>query len=82
MKHKQAIPLQVPTIGGNPKQSPVDISQAVMRKCPCGHEFFNLVYRLGTVSKLAPGNTLNQDMMVQIPAFLCAECGTEFKAMS
>jgi hypothetical protein len=61
------------------KQQPqFDLSQAVKKACPCGHEFFNKVFRIGIISKLAPGNKLNQDITVEYPSYVCQSCGVEF----
>jgi len=61
------------------KQQPqFDLSQAVKKACPCGHEFFDKVFRVGIISKLALGNKLNHDITVEYPNYVCSACGLEF----
>jgi hypothetical protein len=61
-----------------PGQIQIDPSQVEKKACPCGHEFFEKVFRLGTISKLAPGNPINQDITVEYPTYICKGCGLEF----
>ena len=61
------------------RQPQIDITQAIQKKCPCEHEYFEKAYRIGVVSKMAPGNNTRQDVIVEYPVYLCNNCGEEFK---
>lgn len=68
----------VPMIGKNNQQSiMVDISHAVYKKCECGSVHFDKVYKVGTISKLTPGNKTGQDIIVEVPVYICHGCGME-----
>jgi hypothetical protein len=60
------------------KQVQLDLSQAERKVCPCGHEYFEKVFRMGMISKLAPSNPLNIDIPVEYPTYICKGCGLEF----
>ena len=56
-----------------------DIREALPRKCPsCGHEYFNLVYRLGMIPAMALRNQTRQDLLIKTEAYMCRECGNEY----
>ena len=78
MSDKKPIPMmRVPGIG-KAQQQPFDISQSVQKGCnACGSELFDKVFRIGIISKLAPGNTLNQDITVEHPIYVCRKCEWE-----
>jgi len=57
---------------------PFDVSQAQRKTCICGCELYEKVFKMGLVSRLASRNTLNQDITVEYPMYVCRECGTEF----
>jgi hypothetical protein len=59
------------------QQAPIDPSQAVKKVCPCGHDIFEKVCRLGIISKLAPGNRTGGDVNVEYWTYLCKSCGAE-----
>ena len=69
------IPMAVPNLGK--QQLPFDITQAIGQSCQCGSDLFEKVLRLKSVSKLAPGNTSGQDVMIEFAAYVCWKCGTE-----
>lgn len=75
---RKAIPMHVPAIGGAPNQAPFDISQAQPKMClGCQSEFFDLVYKVGKISSMAPGNKTGKDVTVKYEVFICLECGLE-----
>ena len=77
MKNKLNIPVQIPQIGQ--QQPQFDPSQAVPKTCEqCGKSFFTQVFRLGTISAIAPGNRTNRQILVPVPVFVCEACGWEF----
>lgn len=45
-------------------------------ECEC--EYFDMVFKIYSISKLAPGNTTNQDIVKGIPVYLCHKCGQEW----
>lgn len=68
--------MQVPAIGNQAPQ--VDVSQAISIRCKaCDSDHFEQAFRLGTVSRMAPGNKTGQDLMVRHEIFLCINCGVE-----
>jgi len=69
------IALNVPNL--SKQQIPFDITQAVGQVCQCGHELFEKVLRIKSVSKLAPGNKSGQDVMIEFTVYVCRKCGTE-----
>lgn len=72
------IPMTVPAIGGAKQQAPVDVSQAQSRKClGCEGELFDIAYRIGKVSAMAPGNKMGQDVTIKYEMFICRDCGLE-----
>jgi len=81
MKHNKnkAIPIPVPAIGGFPgQQVPFDISEAQPKGClGCGSGLFNLAYRVGKISAMAPMNKTGQDVMIKTETFICLHCGLE-----
>lgn len=79
MNHKpKGIPMAVPAIGGTQQQGPFDISQAQPKGClGCGGGLFDLVYRIGIISAMAPGNKTGQNVTVKYEVFLCHKCGLE-----
>jgi hypothetical protein len=60
-------------------QQPFDVSQAVQTKCECGHELFDKVWRLGTISSMATRNITGKNIIVEYPVYVCRECGKEYK---
>ena len=76
--HNKPIPLgAVPLVGQ--AQPPIDVTQASVRVCACGSNVFDQAFTLGMVSRMASGNKTGQDVLVQMPVFVCRECGTVFK---
>lgn len=74
---KRAIPMMVPNIGGG--MVPYDLTETVYKKCPaCDHEYFDAVYRIGNIPKIAPKNRTGQDIFVKGETFLCRKCGHEY----
>ncbi len=72
----KTIQMRVPAIGQQPPQ--VDISQSIPIKCKaCSHNQFEQAFRLGAVSRMAPGNKTGQDLMVRHEIFICINCGVE-----
>lgn len=77
-KNKVSIP--VPAIGNGQRQM-FDSSQAKQRKCECWSECFDKVFMVGVISKLAPGNRANQDIIIEVPIYVCHMCGKELNPM-
>ena len=65
---------QIPTIG----QPTVDPTKATFKQCKCGSDYFDLAYKIGVVSRMAPGNNTGQDVMVKFETFICRWCGDEY----
>jgi len=81
-KFKNVIPMSIPRIGGDSQQPEFDITQIVYSQCECGVERFCEVFKVGIISRLAPGNKTNQDISVKAPAgFVCCECGKELNPL-
>jgi len=76
-QRRDIIPMSVPAIGNGHQQPMFDVSQSVPKKCECGSEHFEKVFRVGLVSKLAPGNKMQQDIIIEIPVYICHNCGNE-----
>lgn len=80
-KHKGKIfPAPISMIGGAPQhQMPFDVTQAQPKGClGCGSELFNLAYRIGLISAIAPGNRTGKDVTVKYETFICQNCSLEF----
>jgi len=60
-------------------QPQLDPKQASPRACLCGSEFFDVAYRIGIVSRLAPGNQTSRDVLIKYEALICRGCGVEFR---
>ena len=78
MNKKGTIPMAVPNIGGaqKPQFNPADATQ---ENCQCcGAEHYVKLNKLGKVSKLAPSNATNQDILLEIPCYVCNSCGWEY----
>lgn len=74
---KKVVPMQVPNIG---QQQPFDIAEADMQTCKeCGSEFFDIVYKIGVISKLAPKNSTGKNVLIKGEAYICHDCGWEFE---
>lgn len=71
------VPMVLPGIGGA-QQQPFDLSEATMKPCPCGCEFYDKVFRMGIISQFAQSNKLKKDIPVEFAAHLCRDCGLEF----
>lgn len=69
---------RIPTIGQ--AQPQVDVTQAIRRSCVCGNDIFDKAFRVGVISKLAPGNTTNLDLLVDGIVYVCRACGHELLA--
>ena len=81
-KFKNVIPMSVPRVGGNQQQQPqFDINQAVYKKCECGCEYFDKVFKVGVISDLAPGNNTRQNIQVEGAVFVCHKCGEELNPL-
>lgn len=81
MKPKRnIISMPVPKIGNN-SQKLFDPTQAVQLNCECGSEYFDKVFKIGTISKLAPGNKSNQTIVLELPIYICHECSKELKPL-
>lgn len=75
---RKVIPMTVPGIGGG-QQLQFDVSQAERKVCKaCSWEIFDKVYRIGMISKFAPGNKTQMDIPVEYPVYVCRACGWEF----
>lgn len=74
----RGIPIPIPAIGGAQQQVPFDISQARQQNClGCKSNLFDLAYRVGIISSMAPGNKTGQNVTVKYEAYICHECGLE-----
>ena len=67
--------MKVPVIGT--QQPQFDINQAVYKKCECGCEYFDKVFKVGMISELAPGNTTRKEIPVERAVFICRKCEKE-----
>ena len=70
----------LPAFGiGAPQQPQFDVTEAIPKKCQsCDCEFFNAVYRMGTIPSMAIRNRTGQDVPIKFEAYLCWECGAEY----
>ena len=59
---------------GQPIQVEIDLKNATPRLCECGCKFFTTAVQLFMVSALL--SPTGQELMAQVPALLCRECGT------
>lgn len=57
-----------------PQQIQVDLKNATPRLCACGSKYFTPVVQVFTVSALL--SPTGQELMAQVPALLCKDCGT------
>lgn len=76
-KIKNMIPMSVPKIGNNNQQPMFDATQSTGRQCECGSVYFDKCCKIKTVSKLAPGNSTNQDIILEVPVYVCRDCEKE-----
>jgi len=79
MNNKLQIGVPIPNIGGQ-QQLQFNPAHAQKMVCKgCGGELFDSALRLGMISKFAPGNQTKQDVIIQVPAFVCRnpDCGLE-----
>ena len=74
-----AIPMSVPNLGQQ-KGPGIDINEAIWKTCTCENDFFDKVYRVGHVSKMASKNTTGQDVAVEMPVYICHKCGMQIGA--
>ena len=62
------------------QQPQFDIREALPKKCPqCGCELFEGLYRLGVIPSMAIRNRTGQDLLIKTEAYLCWECGAEYR---
>jgi hypothetical protein len=78
---KNVIPMRVPKIGNTGQQPMFDATQTTEKKCECGSEYFDKTYRVGMISKLAPGNKLQQDIPAEATIYICHACGKVLKSL-
>ena len=74
-KFKNAIPMNIPRIGGN--MPTPDIKDAEFKQCKCGCEYFDKVFKVGTISELAPSNKTGKSISAELVVFVCCQCGEE-----
>jgi hypothetical protein len=74
------MPRSIPAI--NNQQPMFDVTQAVQKKCECGAENFDKIYTIRMVSKLAPGNRTQRDIIVEVPVYyVCRNCGEKLNLL-
>ncbi len=78
-RRNNVIPMSVPAIGN--QQQMVDLSQAVQKQCKCGSMCFDKAFRIAVVSKLAPGNRIQDDVVCEVGIYICRECGQELRPL-
>jgi len=66
----------VPNLGKQ-QQVPFDVTQAIGKACQCGYELFDKAVRIKVISRIAPGNTTGQDVMIEFAVYVCRKCGAE-----
>ena len=72
------VPMKVPRIGNT--QVP-DIKDATFRQCKCGCEYFDKVFKVGSISELAPSNKTGKSIPVELVCYVCCSCGEELNPL-
>ena len=62
---------------GQPIQVEIDLKNATPRLCECGCKYFVPVMTVYIVSALL--SPIGKELMAQVPALLCKDCGTALK---
>lgn len=81
---RRVLPMPVSRLGndGNQQQQQMfDINEALQKQCECGSKYFEKVFKVGLISKLAPNNKLQQDITIEVPIYVCHNCGKELNLL-